>query len=196
MSFENLLNSYSTLEISSNSQSPKVEVSNKNNNNSISNKITPDIVFIKVLLYILNKNRNSKDYYQKIDLYKDGHFTYKVIPPISLLDYLRRIIKYLKIEFSTLIISMIYIDRVCKEKVYLNEFNSHRIMLISIYMAYTYNEDCIFNNKYLALVSGISLEEMISLEHDFLDLIDFNLYVNDKVYNEYEKYFFKGLSKY
>ena len=50
MSFEHLLNSYSSSEISSNSQSPKDEVANKNKNNSISIPITPVIVFIKVLL--------------------------------------------------------------------------------------------------------------------------------------------------
>ena len=91
-------------------------------------------------------------------------------PGISLLDYLRRILKYVKIEYTTLIIAMIYIDRICKEKVFLNEFNIHRIMLISIYMAYTYNEDRIYDNKYLALVSGLNKSEMLLLEEDFLDL--------------------------
>ena len=189
MSFEQLIKS-SYSEINSNSQNIKTETSKKNNI-SIFIPITPDIAFIRTLLFILYNNKNSKDYYQKIESYKDGHFTYKIIPQISLLDYLRRIIKYLKLEFSTLIISMIYIDRICKEKVYINEFNCHRIMLISIYMAYKYNEDCTHDNKYLSLVSGINLEEMISLEHDFLDLIEFNLFVNDNIYNEYIIYFFR-----
>lgn len=192
MSIEQLIcSSYS--DASSNCQSPKVEISNKNKN-SIFIPISPDIIYIKTLLHILNENKKSKDYHIKIESNKDGHFTYKIIPQISLLDYLRRIIKYLKIEFSTLIISMIYIDRICKEKVYINEFNIHRIMLISIYIAYTYNEDCIHDNKYLALVSGISKEEMVLLEHDFLDLIDFNLFVSGKIYDEYEKYFYRELS--
>ena len=62
-------------------------------------------------------------------------------------------------------------------------------MLISIYMAYTYNEDCIYDNKYLALVSGLSKSEMVMLEEDFLDLIEFNLFVSDEMFEQYKKYF-------
>ena len=67
-------------------------------------------------------------------------------------------------------------------------------MLISIYMAYTYNEDCIYDNKYLALVSGLSKSEMILLEEDFLDLIEFKLYVSEGIYEQYKKYFFRDLT--
>ncbi len=192
MSSEQLTySSYSN--ISSNYQSPKNEVSSKNNNTLTSSN--PEvIIFAKTLLYILSKNKKSKDYYDKINSSKDGHFTYKRIPPISLIEYLGRIIKFLNIEFSTLIISMIYIDRICKKKVYINEFNIHRVMLIAIYIAYTFNEDCIHDNNYLALVSGLSKEEMILLENEFLELIEFKLFVTNEIYDEYKKYFKRDLA--
>ena len=180
--------------ISSNYQSPK-------NTNSSKNKLSkvniannhPDLIFAKILLHILSENKKSKDYYKKINSNQDGHFTFKMKPGISLLDYLRRILKYLKIEYSTLIIAMIYIDRICKEKVFLNEYNIHRIMLISIYIAYTYNEDCTYDNKYLALVSGLSKTEMVTLEEDFLELIDFKLFVTEEIFEQYKKYFYRDL---
>ena len=178
--------------LSSNYQSPVQATSAKKKINPLVNN-HPDLIFAKILLTILSENKKSKDYYKKINSNQDGHFTYKVKPGISLLDYLRRILKYVRIEYSTLIIAMIYIDRICKEKVFLNEFNIHRIMLISIYMAYTYNEDCIYDNKYLALVSGLSKSEMILLEEDFLDLIEFKLYVSEGIYEQYKKYFFRDL---
>ena len=153
-------------------------------------QLHPDITYAKILLHILNENKKLPDYYEKIENANDGNFTYKKKPGISLLDYLRRIIKYTKIEFSTLILSMIYIDRICKEKVFLNEYNIHRIMFISIIMAYSYNEDCVYDNKYLALVSGVSLEEMISLEHSFLDLLEFKFYVDEKIFEQYKQFFF------
>ena len=62
-------------------------------------------------------------------------------------------------------------------------------MLISIYMAYIYNEDCIYDNKYLALVSGLSKAEMVTLQEDFLDLIDFNLFVSEETFENYKIYF-------
>ena len=180
----------STSNISSNYQSPKNDSSK---NNIISPSIQPDIIYAKILLHILSENKKSNDYFKKIESNEDGHFTYKVRPPISLFDYLRRIIKYLNLEISTLIISMIYIDRICKEKVFINEYNIHRIMLISIYIAYTYNEDCIHDNNYLALVSGISKKEMVLLENEFLELIDFRLFVSNEIFDEYKKYFFRDL---
>ena len=180
----------STSNISSNYQSPKNDSSK---NNIISPSIQPDIIYAKILLHILSENKKSNDYFKKIESNEDGHFTYKVKPPITLFDYLRRIIKYLNLEISTLIISMIYIDRICKEKVFINEYNIHRIMLISIYIAYTYNEDCIHDNNYLALVSGISKKEMVLLENEFLELIDFRLFVSNDIFDEYKKYFFRDL---
>ena len=175
--------------ISSNYQSPKAINSIKNKINIVNNH--PELIFAKILLHILSENKKSKDYFKKINSNQDGHFTFKMKPGISLLDYLRRILKYLKIEYSTLIIAMIYIDRICKEKVFLNEYNIHRIMLISIYMAYTYNEDYIYDNKYLALVSGLNRNEMVLLEEDFLDLIEFKLFVSDEIFEQYKKYFFR-----
>ena len=173
--------------VSSNYQSPKKTLTSKNKVSIVNNQ--PDLIFTNSLLHILSENKKSSDYIKNVSSNQDGHFTFKMKPSISLLDYLRRILKYLKIEYSTLIIAMIYIDRICKEKVFLNEYNIHRIMLISIYMAYTYNEDCIYDNKYLALVSGLSKSEMVLLEEDFLDLIEFNLFVSDEIFTQYKKYF-------
>ena len=179
--------------ISSNYESPLLSKASKTKNGqiptTISKALSPQEIFAKILLHILSENKKSNDYYKKLSSNQDGHFTFKVYPSISLFDYLQRIIKYVKIELSTLIIAMIYIDRICQDKVFLNEFNIHRIMLISIYMAYIYNEDCIFDNKYLALVSGLSKAEMMTLQEDFLDLVEFNLYVSDKEFEQYKKYF-------
>ena len=179
--------------ISSNCESPLSTKQSKSKqeilSNPISNMTPPPVVFAKILLHILSENKKSKDYFKKICLNQDGHFTFKMRASIPLFVYLQRILNYVKIEFSTLIIAMIYIDRICREKVFLNEFNIHRIMLIAIYMAYIYNEDCVYDNKYLALVSGLSKAEMMALEEDFLDLIEFNLFVSDEVFEQYKKYF-------
>ena len=179
---------------SSNYQSPKIKhISTTKLRKLPLSKIHPDIIFSRILLHILEENKKTKDYYKKINSNQDGHFTIKMKPSLSLLDYLRRILKYTRIEFSTLIISMIYIDRICKEKVFLNEFNIHRIMVISIYIAYTYNEDQIYDNKYLSLVSGISKNEMILLENDFLDLIDFRLFIDEEIFKQYKNFFYRDL---
>ena len=169
--------------VSSNHGSPKSISQSKN---SIQEKINIDLIFAKSLLKILAENKKSPDYYTKIKSNKDFHFTILIQPAIPLLDYLRRILYFLKLEFSTLIIAMIYIDRICQEKVFLNEFNIHRIMVIAIYIAYTYNEDKTYDNNYLSLVSGMNKNEIVTLEEDFLELIEFKLFVSDVLYNKYK----------
>ena len=153
---------------------------------SVQEPINIDIILVESLLQILYENKKSPDYFKKIKESKDLHFTLLIPPSISLIDYLRRILYYIKLDISTVIIAMIYIDRICKERVFLNEFNIHRIMVIAIYIAYTYNEDIIFDNNYLSLVSGMNKSEIVTLEEDFLDLIDFNLFVNDEEYKQYK----------
>ena len=169
--------------VSSNHGSPKSISQSKN---SIQEKINIDLIFAKSLLKILAENKKSPDYYNKIKSNKDFHFTILIQPAIPLLDYLRRILYFLKLDFSTLIIAMIYIDRICQEKVFLNEFNIHRIMVIAIYIAYTYNEDKTYDNNYLSLVSGMNKNEIVTLEEDFLELIEFKLFVSDVLYNKYK----------
>lgn len=57
-------------------------------------------------------------------------------------------------------------------------------MLISI----KYNEDDYFSNEFYAKVGGIRMAEMNKLEYEFLSLIDFNLFVNEDVFNKYNSY--------
>ena len=174
--------------VSSYHGSPNSQLQTKN---SIQNELNIDFIFAKSLLNILSINKKSPYYYEKIKSNKDFHFTVLMQPGLSLLNYLRRILHFLKLDFSTLIIAMIYIDRICKEKVFLNEFNIHRIMIIAIYIAYSYNEDKTYDNNYLSLVSGMSKNEILTLEEDFLELIEFKLFVNDEVYHQYKEYIFK-----
>ena len=170
--------------VSSNQGSPKSILPSKA---SIpDNIINIDLIFVKSLLKILSENKKLPDYYTRIKSNKDFHFTIFIQPAIPLLDYLRRILTFLKLDFSTLIIAMIYIDRICREKVFLNEFNVHRIMVISIYIAYIYNEDKTYDNNYLSLVSGMSKNEIVTLEEDFLELIEFKLFINDSLFNQYK----------
>ena len=57
-------------------------------------------------------------------------------------------------------------------------------MLVSI----KYNEDDYFSNEFYAKVGGIRMTEMNKLEYEFLSLIEFNLFVNEEVFNKYNTY--------
>jgi hypothetical protein len=58
-------------------------------------------------------------------------FDSKKVPTISLYDYLERLTKYTKMEESTLVIALIYIDRICEyNDIELNDLNIHRYKII------------------------------------------------------------------
>ncbi len=135
---------------------------------------------------ILSINSKAKDYYRKVKFNKDGHFTCKNKPAVPLFDYLVRIIYYTKIELSTLVISLMYIRRIAKRGIFLSEYNIHRLLFISIIMAFKYNEDSKCEGSYLAIVGGISEKELDKLEHEFSDIIDFNFYVENELYMKYQ----------
>ena len=101
-------------------------------------------------------------------------FCSKTIPPISIENYLDRIIKYTKLETSTLILSLINIDKICE--------------LISIKI----NEDDFYSNSYYSKVTGVSLSEINNLEDEFLRKIRFKLWTDISLFLKYKRY----LSKY
>jgi hypothetical protein len=116
-------------------------------------------------------------------------------PAITIDLYLERLIKYSKIEDSTLVVTLMYIDRLCETKeIILNVYNIHRyvykllplrIVFIAMLLAIKYNEDDIFTNEYYSKVAGISLPEVNSMEHLFLKLINFELFIENDYYNKY-----------
>ena len=141
----------------------------------------------RALTAITSKNKKNREYDNKFG----EAFFVKIAPSITIYDYLHRIQRYLNIEASTFILSLIYIDRICKEKgIILHKNNIHKILFSSIFIAIKYNEDKFYENSFYAKIAGISVKELIKLENVFLKLIDFNLFVSDDIYQKYSSYLF------
>ena len=116
-------------------------------------------------------------------------FSHKNIPKISLYDYLFRIQKYAEIENSTIIIALIYIDRICNKKgIILTKYNIHRILFTSILISIKYNEDIIYDNLFYSKIAGVPVNELNLLEKEFLNTIDFALFVPDTIYQKYYEF--------
>ena len=111
------------------------------------------------------------------------------IPKISLYDYISRIQKNSLYEKSTMILSLIYIDRLCDLNNFnLTFYNIHKIFFISSLIAIKYNEDSIYSNKYYSEIAGIPLEELNLMENYFIKLIDYNFFVSENEFKQYENY--------
>jgi hypothetical protein len=157
-------------------------------NTSENENILPELLeeISSVLEAIIRQNKNAKNTENKnIEIF------YTQEPSISIYDYLDRIQKYLNVNNSTLILSLIYIDRICKEKgIKLRKNNIHRILFTSIVISIKYNEDTFFKNSFYAKVGGISVKELTKLENAFLKLIEFKLFVSDDLFQKYYSYLF------
>ena len=158
------------------------------------NKIEQDSklisVFSKIILELIEENKKQIKK-EKILIPVNHIFYMKTLPNIQLEEYLSRINKYIKPEISTLIICLIYIDKICsckKNRILLIENNIFKLFLSSIIIAVKYNEDFYDDNNYFAKVGGISLSEINSLEKEFLNLINFGLYVSSDIFEKYHKY--------
>ena len=157
----------------------KEEVQNINLINAIS----------KTLTTILENNKKLKNYRDILKKQSMMYFSANSIPNITIKDYLIRIQNYSGMEKSTLILSMILIDHMCKKSnIVLTVYNIHRILFSSVLISIKYNEDSYYDNTYYAQIAGIKPNELKILEYKFLELNDFDIYVKDIEYEQYEKY--------
>ena len=182
-----LMSELSLTEISSGEEtdfSIKKKSSNKlRSNEKILNSI------IKILNQLLEQNKKLPNYKNILKHQSKNTFSLKKIPQIDIESFLKRINKYCEPEISTLIVSLIYIDKFCIDgDIVISEYNIHRILLTSIFLSLKYNEDILFSTKYYAKIFGINIKELIHLEIKFLEIINFNTFVSDNVYVQYSNY--------
>ena len=143
----------------------------------------------KTLTTILENNKKLKNYRDILKKQSMMYFSANSIPNITIKDYLIRIQNYSKMEKSTLILSMILIDHMCKKSnIVLTIYNIHRILFSSVLISIKYNEDSYYDNTFYAQIAGIKPNELKLLEYKFLELNDFNVFVKDIEYEQYEKY--------
>ena len=164
----------------------------KNEEDSPQSKL-PNFDLIRAIAITLNSiletNKNLENYKEIIRDQSRQVFNANIIPSISIKDYLIRIQTYSNIERSTLIISLIYIDRFCnKAKVTLTHYNIHRILFSSILMGVKFNEDNFYDNKYYSQIAGVKLKELKVLEYNFIKMLNCELYVSRDLYDKYELY--------
>ena len=152
-------------------------------NESLLNKIT------KILSIVLEENKTSDNYKEKLSLQKNMSFTSYNKPSLSIIQYLYRIQNYTEVEDNTIIIALMYIDRLCEiSSLLLTPYNIHRIIFVSILLAIKYNEDICFGFDFYAKIGGISIYELKKLERDFVCLIRFKFYIDKSEFDNYKSY--------
>lgn len=141
-------------------------------------KKTSDLIEIINLAFIqtMKQNQNTRPHYSL--------FYSEQIPKISCFDYLKRCVKYLEVDEPNLIYMLIYIERYFESKPNdcLNLHNVHRLILTGLMFSTKFMDDDYFDNNYIALVGGIPLTELNTLERHFFFKINATLYVSETEY--------------
>ena len=110
----------------------------------------------KILKIVLEENKTLKNYKEKLTQQKNMAFTSYNKPSLSIKDYLYRIQTYSEAEDNTIIIGLMYIDRICEHSsVILTPYNIHRIIFVSILMAIKYNEDVALITNSMQKLQGL-----------------------------------------
>ncbi|CAG9321962.1 unnamed protein product [Blepharisma stoltei] len=114
-------------------------------------------------------------------------FFSKKVPNISISSYLSRLKQYMKCSEECYILALIYIDRITSKhrSFTINTLCIHRLILTSVMVSAKFAEDTFYKNSYYAKVGGIPCSEMNMLEHQFLMMIEFELFVSDAEFNSY-----------
>ena len=151
---------------------------NKNLNEDIINSISLN------LKDIIGENESQSKYNHRDIFYLSS------IPSISLNEYIKRIMKYSKMDISSLISAIIYIDRFCNKNNYiLTKNNIYFILLSAILISIKFNEDYPVSNKYYSEIAGIPIDTLRKLEIKMCLMLHFSLNIKYNVYKQYYDYF-------
>lgn len=143
---------------------------------------------VQAITRVINKNEIRNSYHKIMQKQFKYIFSSSEIPSISLRDYLIRIIQMSGIEESIVVIALIYLDRICKNKIALIQYNIHRLLFTAILIAVKYTQDNHFSNKGFTYIAGIFLEDMNLMEYKFLKLIRYDLFISGDVLLKYHNY--------
>ena len=161
------------------SSTEELEMESENEEIENLQRIATSISFF--LSELINENLKNNE----INNSENDIFTIKSLPKLSISDYLNRIILYSNIEENTLISALIYIHIISKIKP-ITKYNIHKILFTSILISLKFNEDGIYKNNYYSEIAGVSTEELLVLENEFLILINYKLFISEKTFDTYK----------
>lgn len=118
------------------------------------------------------------------------------IPEICVFSYIYYIYSSLNLDFSTILLTLISIQRLLlRTKDELSKNNFYKLFITSCLLNSKHNEDCSYNCEIYAKIGNIDINELINLEREFFKKIDYKLYVNEEVYQRYYELIKKRIIK-
>ena len=108
------------------------------------------------------------------------------IPEISIHNYIYFIYTYLNLEFSSILLTLISINRFLElTKDHLSKNNFYKLFITSCLLNSKINEEPLNDYDLYAKAGRIDKNELILLENEYFKLIDYKLFVNEDIYKRY-----------
>ena len=102
-------------------------------------------------------------------------------------DFIVLCYKALELNENLIILAMMYLDKILANNFVVSDKNIHKIFFLCMMEAQKFYEDVNFTNKDYAKLCGINSEELLELELEFMDLINYELNIPDDKYFTYKK---------
>ena len=125
----------------------------------------------------IKRNKDKKKFSKKSVFFCED----AKIPNISIYNYIFYIYSYLNLEFSSIVLSLISINRLLdRTKDQLSKNNFYKLFITSCLLNSKLNEDPIYDYDCYAKAGKIDKTELIYLEKIYFELIDYKLFGRHK----------------
>ena len=145
-----------------------------------------DIDLIDSISSLIEETIKRNEVKKKISKKSPFFYEDSKIPDISIHNYIYFIFCYLDLEISSIILSLISINRFLeRNKDYLSKNNFYKLFITSCFLNSKQNEDTNYNYEFYASAGKINKNELIILEKEFITIIEYKLFVNEEIYKRY-----------
>jgi hypothetical protein len=104
----------------------------------------------------------------------------------TLTDYFYFWVKKFEFGEDLLILTMMNIDKILAKQFILNSDNVKNLLYTCMVVTQKYYEDVIFNDKDYSKIGGYKTEELINMEVEFLELLEFSLHIKEEEFIKYK----------
>ena len=104
----------------------------------------------------------------------------------TLTDYFYFWVEKFEFRENLLILTMMNIDKILSKQFILNSDNVKNLLFTCMVVTQKYYEDVIFNDKDYSKIGGYKTEELINMEVEFLELLDFSLHIKGEEFIKYK----------
>ena len=101
--------------------------------------------------------------------------------------YIKKWSKYFEFDKNMLILSLMNLDKLLAKDFVLNKKNFFRVIYTCMMVTHKFYDDNTYKNKDYAKFIGVTVEELLEMEMEFMNTVDFNLFISEDEFQNYKQ---------